>query len=174
MNSLKLIKPSIKYIKSILEFKREFMKSGETLHGGAGLTQFDTVEEWFSYLNLLSNAKSVPKGYVQSTEYITVRSSDDRMVGIVNIRHYLNDYLLKVGGHVGYSIRPTERRKGYAKEQLVLALEKCHQLGINKILITCNKDNEASRKTIIGVGGIKENEIVEEDGNIVERYWVLK
>lgn len=174
MNSLKLLKPSKKYKESILEFKREFMKSGETLHGGACLTKFESVEEWLSYLKLLSNISSVPKGYVQSTEYITVRSSDDRMVGIVNIRHYLNDYLLKVGGHVGYSIRPTERRKGYAKEQLILALEKCHQLGINKILITCNKDNEASRKTIIGVGGIKENEIVEEDGNIVERYWVLK
>ena len=169
-----MMKPSKKYIKSISEFKREFIEVSETLHGGAGLTQFDTVEEWLSYLDLLSNINSVPKGYVQSTEYITVRSSDDKMVGIVNIRHYLNDYLLKVGGHIGYSIRPTERRKGYAKEQLILALEKCQQLGIQKILITCNKDNEASRKTIIGVGGIKENEIVEEDGNIVERYWIQK
>ena len=92
-------------------------------------------------------------------------------VGAVNIRHYLNDVLLHTGGHIGDGIRPSERRKGYATAMIGLALEECRKLGISKVLMTCDKDNIASAKSIIKNGGVLENEVVE-DGVIEQRYWI--
>ena len=93
------------------------------------------------------------------------------MVGAVNIRHYLNDYLLRCGGHIGDGIRPSERRKGYATAMIGLALEECRRLGIDRVLLVCDKRNIGSAKSIINNGGRLENE-VEEDGKIMQRYWI--
>ncbi len=95
----------------------------------------------------------------------------DIYVGAVNIRHRLNDSLLFTGGHIGDGIRPSERRKGYGTAMLALALDECKKLGIDKVLMTCDKDNIGSAKAIQKNGGVKENE-VEEDGVIEERYWI--
>ena len=95
----------------------------------------------------------------------------DIYVGAVNIRHCLNDSLLFTGGHIGDGIRPSERRKGYGTAMLALALDECKKLGIDKVLMTCDKDNIGSAKAIQKNGGVKENE-VEEDGVIEERYWI--
>lgn len=80
--------------------------------------------------------------------------------------------MLKFGGHIGYGVRPSERRKGYASKMLRMALDKCKAMGIDQVLITCNKDNAASVKTIIANGGIYENELAEDNGNVVKRYWI--
>ena len=90
---------------------------------------------------------------------------------MIDIRHRLNDYLLNLGGHIGYSIRKSERQKGYATEMLGLALKECIKLGIKKVLITCDKDNIASVKSIVNNGGKMENEISEGD-RITQRYWI--
>ena len=90
-------------------------------------------------------------------------------VGAVSIRHYLNDKLLKTGGHIGDGIRPGERRKGYATAMIALALEECKKLGITRVLMCCDKNNIGSAKSIIKNGGVLENEI-EEDGHIEQRY----
>lgn len=74
---------------------------------------------------------------------------DNKIVGMVNIRHRLNEHLLKVGGHIGYSICKSERGKGYGKEQLRLALLEAKNIDINKVLMTCDKDNFLSRNTIL-------------------------
>ena len=96
----------------------------------------------------------------------------DRLLGAVNIRHYLSDALLKEGGHIGDGIRPSERRRGYGTEIVRLALIECRKLGITKVLMTCDKDNVASAKTIIKNGGVLENEFVNSEGNIEQRYWI--
>ena len=90
---------------------------------------------------------------------------------MIDIRHRLNDYLLNFGGHIGYSVRKSERQKGYATEMLNLALKECVNLGIKKVLITCDKNNVASAKTIINNGGKLENEIAKED-RITQRYYI--
>ena len=167
-----LVKPSKEYQDQIMGFKQEFVDYQETLHGGCGLHEFDDYDLWLKYVDRMGNPNDIPEGRVLSSEYASVRQSDHVVVGLVNIRHYLNEELLLLSGHVGYSIRPSERQKGYAHEQLRLALIECDKLGINPILITCNKDNEGSRRTILKASGVKENEIIEEDGNIVERYWI--
>lgn len=92
-------------------------------------------------------------------------------VGAVNIRHYLNEYLLQCGGHIGDGIRPSERRKGYATAMIGLALKECKKLGIDKVLICCDKENIGSAKSIQKNGGVLENEI-EKDGTIEQRYWI--
>ena len=171
-DQLMLVKPSKKHHNQIMGFRKEFIDYKESLHGGCGLHEFDDYDAWLQYLDKFENLKDLPSGRVLSSEYACIRKSDDVVVGMVNIRHYLNEELLLLSGHVGYSIRPTERQKGYAHEQLRLALLECDKLGINPILITCNKDNAGSRRTILKAGGMKENEVVEDDGNIVERYWI--
>ena len=93
------------------------------------------------------------------------------MVGIIDIRHRLNDYLLQFGGNIGYSIRKSERGRGYAKAMLSLGLAECRNLGLEKVLITCDKENIASAKTILACGGVLENEIAE-GRRITQRYWV--
>ena len=93
------------------------------------------------------------------------------MVGAVNIRHDLNDYLLKYGGHIGDGIRPSERRKGYATEMIRLALEECRKLGLTRVLMTCDKNNIGSAKSIIRNGSILEDEVWEND-SVKQRYWI--
>lgn len=92
-------------------------------------------------------------------------------VGAINIRHYLNDYLLLLGGHIGDGIRPSERRKGYATAMIHLGLKECQKLGITKVLMVCDKNNIGSAKSIKNNGGILEDEILC-DGNIEQRYWI--
>lgn len=88
-------------------------------------------------------------GYVPSEVFLEVRQNDDFVVGIIDFRHPLSDFPEKFGGHIGYSIRPSERRKGYASEMLRLVLPLCREIGESKILLTCDKGNVASQKTII-------------------------
>ena len=92
---------------------------------------------------------------------------------MINIRHSLNDYLLGRGGHIGFGVRPTERQKGYATKILSLGLNRCKELKIHDVLLTCNKDNIASVKTIQNNGGILENEIIDKENvKIIQRYWI--
>lgn len=93
------------------------------------------------------------------------------MVGAINIRHYLNDYLLNYGGHIGDGIRPSERRNGYATLMIALALNECKKLGIKRVLMVCDKDNIGSNKSIIKNGGILENEVLH-DNKIIMRYYI--
>ena len=116
------------------------------------------------------NKTQAAPGWVTGSVYFAMAGST--IIGSIAIRNYLNESLLKTGGHIGYGIRPSERRKGYGTKMLALALEKCRELGFDKVLVTCDKDNTASAKTALRGGGVLENEITEEDGNIVQRYWI--
>ena len=93
---------------------------------------------------------------------------------MIDIRHDLNDYLLQYGGHIGYGIRPTERRNGYNKINLFLGLLKCRELGFDKVLITATDENSGSYKTILDLGGKLENKIIddEDDNVLLGRYWI--
>ncbi|WP_195987993.1 GNAT family N-acetyltransferase [Clostridium sp. D53t1_180928_C8] len=171
MNRLKLVLPIPEHKEMIMNYKREFIENGDSMDGTAGLKNTETFEEWYS--NFCDNLKeeTVREGLVPATTYMAISTEDNRLIGMIDIRHSLNEYLLNFGGHIGYSIRKSERQQGYATEMLSLALIECLKINIKKVLITCNKDNVASAKTIVRNGGILENEVL--DGNrITQRYWV--
>ena len=123
------------------------------------------------YLNNLE-IKEERDGKVPDSVYFLLDIDRNILLGAVNIRHYLNEYLLRCGGHIGDGIRPSERRKGYATEMIRLALEECRALGITRVLMVCDKANVASARSIVKNGGVLENEFADSNGNINQRYWI--
>lgn len=116
--------------------------------------------------------KEPKDGKVPDSVFFLLDIERNILLGAVNIRHYLNDYLFRFGGHIGDGIRPSERGKGYATEMIRLSLIECKKLGMDRVLMICNKSNIASAKTIIKNGGILENEFADDDGEINQRYWI--
>jgi len=110
---------------------------------------------------------------VHARTYFFVRESDNRIFGMINIRTALNERLRKFGGHIGYSVRPSERRKGYAKQMLRECLEYCKEINLEKVLLTCIDSNEGSRKTILRNNGVYESTVFEPEDKVnLERYWI--
>lgn len=171
METIILISPTKEYETQVLEYKNEFEINNESMHGTAGLKNAKNFDEWLSDIIDNSKEETVRLGLVPAYTYLAVRICDQRVVGMISIRYQLNDYFLQFGGHVGYSIRKSERRKGYAKKMLSMALEKCKDRNMKKVLITCNKENIASAKTIISSGGALENEVPQGE-KIIQRYWI--
>ena len=155
----------------VWEFRQEFIDKNDNLAGDSSLLDYENYDDWLKRLKLYSIEETIPANKVPVTQFLTIRKSDNHLVGMINISHRLNDVLLLRGGHIGDCVRPSERNKGYATEQLRLALNHCKSMGLDKVLITCKKENIASAKTIIKNGGILENEI-EHDGVINQRYWI--
>ena len=123
------------------------------------------------YVKSINATEELNNDWVPDTTLFCLDRDRNIFVGAVSIRHYLNDKLLKTGGHIGDGIRPGERRKGYATAMIAVALEECKKLGITRVLMCCDKNNIGSAKSIIKNGGVLENEI-EEDGHIEQRYWI--
>lgn len=110
-------------------------------------------------------------GKVPDTTCFCLDTETNRFVGAVNIRHYLNDYLMRCGGHIGDGIRPSMRGKGLGAKMLALALDECRKMGLERVLMVCDAENHASARTIQKNGGILENRTVEK-GCEIERYWI--
>ena len=171
---MKLMEPTTEYSRQIQAYRKEFLDCGDSMDGTDGLRHMEDPEKWVEHCHLFKNPVNVPEGRVPATQYIFVREEDNKIVGMLQIRHFLNDYLEKFGGHIGYSIAPSERRKGYASQMLRTALPKCEELGIDKVLITCINKNEGSRKTILANGGQYESTVYEPDEKVfLERYWIV-
>jgi len=151
---------------------------------------FDMMEEWllveqdfspymirrndyhdFDYYLANLEIKKEQDGRVPDSTFFCLDTDRNIFVGAINIRHYLNEELLYTGGHIGDGIRPGERRKGYATAMIGLGLEECRKLGITKVLMTCDKDNIGSARSIMNNGGVLENEVME-DGVLEQRYWI--
>ncbi len=111
-------------------------------------------------------------GMMKGYTYFLYDTDSDIILGAINIRPVLNDYLLMHGGHIGYGIRPSKRHMGYATKALALGIKKCVEMSIDKVLVVCDKENLASAKVIIKNGGILENEVLDEEGQIEQRYWI--
>ena len=168
---LKLVLPTKKYFNQIEAYKKEMIENNSSMDG-CGSLRNDSIKEWLKKSKDHKQGKNLPSGYVRATQYICIRKSDDKLIGMLQIRHELNDYLFNYGGHIGDSILPSQRNKGYGKKILSLGIEKCKKMGIDRVLILCKETNIASRKCILANGGVFENYSINDDGIKLERYWV--
>lgn len=170
---MKLIKPDESYKEQIISYRNEVIDINSSMDGCGSLIKMKDPIEWLNQVKNLADVDTVPDNFVQSTQFIYVRETDNKLVGMIQVRHYFNEFLEKYGGHIGYSIRPTERRKGYAGAMLRDCLPYCKEIGLNEVLLTCEENNIGSKRTILKNGGIYEKTVFcEMDEVNLERYWI--
>ena len=168
-----LVKPDMSMADEIMAYRNEFLAAGSSMDGTGALRRCETAREWIDFNQKMENPETVPTHFVPATQYVYLRKSDMRIVGMIQLRHELNEYLHNFGGHIGYSVRPSERRKGYAGRMLADFLPVCRRMGLGRVLVTCLTGNEASRRTILKNGGVYENTVFEPDLKAnLERYWI--
>lgn len=166
--NLKLVKATKEYEKQITEMMDEWTATGETIVPYV-IRRLD-YHDFEAYCSNLESTDAYQGGVEHST-FFCLDADRNIIVGAVDIRHYLNESLLLDGGHIGDGVRPSERRKGIATRMIQLALEECKALGIDRVLMVCNKNNIGSAKSILNNGGVLENEIVVK-GTVEQRYWI--
>ena len=171
--NIELVRLTDEYKEHLFEMLPEWKKDIEINHTNMSPRKVweSDFRDFDSYVKSLETAPEPKNGLVPDTTLFCLDKDRDIFVGAVNIRHYLNEGLLKTGGHIGDGIRPGERRKGYGTAMIALALDECRKLGIDRVLMCCDKCNIGSAKSIIKNGGVLENE-VEEDGHVEQRYWI--
>lgn len=173
MDTIRLMPPTEEYLEQVWDYRQECLDAGSHMDGCGPLRRAESPAEWMANVKNCMDPATLPEGKVQTTQFLAVRESDNKVVAMIQVRHYFNEYLEKYAGNIGYSTRPGERRKGYAKEMLRLTLPFCRKIGLDKVLIACEPDNPASRRTILANGGVYECTVHEPGKDIdLERYWI--
>ena len=161
-----LRRPTLADKETVLEMMAEFEKYQSSHDGGFWDTENFSYEEWLESNQNQEMGINLPEGWVPAIQLV-VFSEKGQAVGFLNLRLRLSNFLLEEGGHIGYSIRPSERGKGYAKETLRQGLQVAKEKNIKKALVTCSVNNPASRAVILANGGL-----IEDVRDGVERYWI--
>ena len=163
---MELRRPRLADKETVLEMMAEFEKSQSAHDGGFWDAENFVYEEWLESNQNQEMGIDLPEGWVPAIQLVAF-SEKGQAVGFLNLRLRLSNFLLEAGGHIGYSIRPSKRGKGYAKETLRQGLQVAKEKNIKKSLVTCSVNNPASRAVILANGGI-----IEDVRNGVERYWI--
>ncbi len=168
--------PSMERKEEIIEYINEFVEYNSDINGTGSL---DKILEGYTFEEALERClKTKDKEYAdsigrsQSKTFLLIRKNDNRIVGTINVRWNLSEAMLRFGGHIGYGIRPTERRKGYNKINLYMGLIEAKKLGLDKVMLDCDVNNIGSDKTMKALGGVLERcEIDPSDGILTNVYW---
>ena len=173
MYHIELLAPTGELESSAMDFKQEHFNHGQlVINGSALLDKSESYDAWLKQIENNSDERTVQPDWVVSSTFFAVRKDDNKLIGMIDIRHRLNQFLSEYAGHIGYSVRPSERNKGYATEMLRLGLEYCKKIGLQKVMLGCYKDNIASIKTITKCGGVLEKERLYTDGKPMLIYWI--
>ena len=148
---MKLIEPNTIYKNTYLEMMEEWRSSGEELVPFTLEFDITDFDKFILFTNSFKYIK--PEGFVHHSTFWLI-TDDDEIAGVSNLRHYLCETLLLEGGHIGFGIRPSFRRKGYAAKLLELTLLEAKKLNLSKVLLTCDKSNTGSSKTIQKNNGV--------------------
>ena len=176
LSGMELVQPSAEYKDSFIDAVKEYKSEAETesTRRYRNLSIQDLETDFESFVEReLSNSKgeNLPLGYVPQTDYWLI--DENKFVGRVSIRHEMTEHLLKIGGQIGYDIRPSKRRQGYGNKILELALPNAKDLGMSRVLVTSDVTNTASRKIIEKNGGVLENQVPNPETGVDKlRFWI--
>jgi predicted acetyltransferase len=171
ISKIRLINPTDEYLNEIWNFKNEFHDIENGIEGTSRLAVMLSPEDWLIHLKNNVNLRKKEEKR-RAIQYIAI-NQQNKVVGMLNIRLDLNDYLFNYGGHIGYSVRPSERKKGYGYEILKEAITHSKELGVKNLLLVCNDDNIPSIKVIEKNNGVLENKVFDKEDNVyVRRYFI--
>lgn len=155
-NDIILVRPTLEWKEKALAYRKEHFQQGEMIICGSELfDKTESYEEWLTLVTRNADPKTVSENWVVTDTFFAVRESDNRIIGMIDLRHTLNEFLKDLG-NCGYSVRPSERRKGYATEMLCKLIEAARAAGMKDLQISVEKENTASRKVIEKNGGVYE------------------
>lgn len=171
--NIKLELPEERHRERAEQLKAEFFSEGENEINGSALFDRMGYSEWLEHTTRNRDVRTVRDDWVEATTFFAVRETDDRIVGMVDLRHNIdNVFLAEYGGHIGYAVRPSERRRGYGASELKMAVSYARCLGIKSVMLGCFSDNAASAKTIESVGGVLAEVKPYLDGRQMNIYWI--
>ena len=166
-----LVEPCEELREAYIKYAEEFEAAEEDHIHGSGMKLTDDFGQFVQTLHDCARGINLPKDWVPASTYWLIR--DGQILGVSNLRHELTEFLRHEGGHIGYSVRPGERGKGYATLMVEMVLEKAKALGLERVLITCDKDNPASARVIQKNGGKLDSEAIsKQTGKMKQRYWI--
>ncbi len=172
MDELLLTLPDESMSGEINAYREAMLAAGSSMDGCGSLRRHEAAE-WLAHVRCLMHEETCPPNWVSATQYVCIRKGDGRIVGMIDLRRRFNDFLAEYAGNIGYSVRPDERRKGYAAWMLAHVLLETAKIGLNRVLVTCEEDNEGSRRTIEKNGGVYERSTYLESENVMlRRYWI--
>ena len=171
---MKCIFPNEDYKDKAIEFINEFYTYNSNINGSGALDRYlneSSYEKWIEKVISDIDIANIEGGRVPAFSYFYIRETDNKIIGMINIRLALNDFLRNEGGHIGYCIRPTERKQHYATNMLNEALAYCKIIGLNNIIVSCDKSNIASANVIKNCCGILDAEFYSDTFNeVIQRY----
>ena len=177
-----LVHPSEQHRQQVEEYKQKFIAEGGTdanfFMPGSGNLKNQGFDDWLWECGERRDGWNLPEGYVPSTQFVGIRAGDGKLVGMLRIKHQLTPFLEYLGGQIGYSVAPDERRRGYGTAMLRLALTECRKLGMERVRVTCQRDNAASLGVIKKCGGQYDGEVeyhgelAKYNGKVFRRFWI--
>ena len=173
MDELKLAKPTEEFLPQIRAFREAFKDCLDWLHGAHGLREIEDLTQWLRFSASFESEQTVPEGLSPYSQFLCLRVVDKKIVGMIGVRHRATEPLATWGGHIGYCVCPSERRKGYATKMLHDVLPYCRSLGLNRVLLTAGDENIGSVKAILANGGVLESYVMSPKHHVmVGRYWI--